>query len=51
MVHVVCGERKGQAVHSCSRCLWDTASDGFASETFLNDSLFCSAQVFALYFE
>ena len=51
VVHVVCGERRGQAVHSASCCLWDTAADGFASKTFQTDSLFCSAQVFALYFE
>lgn len=51
VVHVLCGELKGQALHSSSRCLWDTGSDGWASETFLNETLFCSAQVFALYFE
>ncbi|PRW57837.1 tctex1 domain-containing 2 [Chlorella sorokiniana] len=51
VVHVLCGERKGQALHSSSRCLWDTASDGWASETFLNETLFCTAQVFALCFE
>lgn len=47
----MCGDLKDQALHSSSRCLWDTSCDGWASETFLNESLFCSAQVFALYFE
>lgn len=50
-VHVLCGEKKQQAFSSCSRCLWDTATDGFASGTFQSETLFCSAQVFALYFE
>lgn len=51
MVYVTLGELKGQTFSSCSRCLWDTATDGFASESFKNESLFCTAQVFALYFE
>lgn len=51
VVHVSLGELKGQTFSSCSRCLWDTATDGFASESFKNESLFATAQVFALYFE
>jgi hypothetical protein len=51
VVHVTIGERKCQTYSCCSRCLWDTATDGFASESFQNETLFCSAQVFALYFE
>ncbi|KAL4430594.1 hypothetical protein ABPG77_005834 [Micractinium sp. CCAP 211/92] len=51
VVYVCLGELKGQTFSSCSRCLWDTATDGFASETFRNESLFATAQVFALYFE
>ena len=51
VVHVTTGELKQQAFSCTSRCLWDTASDGLASETYLNETLFCSAQVYALYFE
>lgn len=51
VVYVCLGELKGQTFSSCSLCLWDTATDGFASETFRNESLFATAQVFALYFE
>lgn len=51
VVHVTVGERRWQTFSSCSRCLWDTATDGFASQSYQNESLFCSAQVFALYFE
>ena len=45
------GELKQQAFSCTSRCLWDTATDGFASESYQNETLFCSAQVYALYFE
>ncbi|GAB4823417.1 hypothetical protein N2152v2_010463 [Parachlorella kessleri] len=45
------GEKKGQAVNIVSRCLWDTNTDGFASETFETETLFCNCQVYALYFE
>ena len=51
MVHVTLGELKGQAFTQSSRCLWDTATDGWASESFKNESLFCTAQAFFLYFE
>ena len=51
VVHVTTGELKQQAFSCTSRCLWDTATDGFASESYQNDTLFCSAQVYALYFE
>lgn len=51
VVHVTIGERRWQTFSSCSRCLWDTATDGYASESFQNETLFCSAQVYALYFE
>jgi len=51
VVYVTLGELKGQTFNSCSRCLWDTATDGFASESYKNESLFCTAQVFGLYFE
>ena len=51
VVHVAIGERQGQAFTSSSRCLWDTTTDGYASETLQGETLFCTAQVFALYFE
>lgn len=51
VVHVTIGERRRQALSSCSRCQWDTAADGFASESLQTETLFCTAQVYALYFE
>lgn len=50
LVHVACGEKKQQAFHASSRCLW-ADTDGCASETFQSEGLFCTAQVFGLYFE
>ena len=39
------GERKGQAARVVSKCLWDTNCDGYASECFENETLFCACQV------
>ena len=51
VIQVTLGQKKGQAMRIVSRCLWDTATDSFASEYFENESLYCVCQVFGLYFE
>ena len=51
VVQVTLGQKAGQAARLSSRCLWDTATDGFASESYENESLYCVCQVFALYYE
>lgn len=51
VVQVTVGEKNGQGIRMASRCLWDTATDNFASEFYENASLFCVAMVFALYYE
>jgi tctex1 domain-containing protein 2 len=33
-----------------SRCLWDSDTDNYASDVYMNDSLFCCAAVFGLYY-
>ncbi|XP_054996069.1 dynein light chain Tctex-type 4 isoform X2 [Sorex araneus] len=48
---VVLGPRAGQGVHVVSRALWDAASDGLASASFTNTSLFAVATVHGLYCE
>ncbi|XP_025276119.2 tctex1 domain-containing protein 4 isoform X1 [Canis lupus familiaris] len=48
---VVLGPRAGQGVHVASRALWDAESDGLASATFTNASLFAVAMVHGLYCE
>uniref|UniRef100_A0A8C8YIW6 Dynein light chain Tctex-type 4 n=1 Tax=Prolemur simus TaxID=1328070 RepID=A0A8C8YIW6_PROSS len=48
---VVLGPRVGQGVHVVSRSLWDAATDGLASATYTNASLFAVATVHGLYYE
>ena len=49
VVQVVIGEQRGEGVNMGARCLWDTNSDDFAQETFVNESLFCVAAAFGCY--
>ena len=44
VVQVELGEKKGQAINMVSRCLWDTNTDGFASESYESETLFCNCQ-------
>ena len=48
---VIIGEKKGQGVHVTSRCAWDERSDSFATYSFQNDKIFCTATVFGVYNE
>ncbi|CCI42768.1 unnamed protein product [Albugo candida] len=49
IVQVVLGEQRGEGVRMGCRCLWDAGIDCYASETFVNDSLFCVAVAYAVY--
>lgn len=51
VVQVTVGEKTGQALRLASRCLWDTATDNFASDFYENPSVFCVGMVFGLYYE
>jgi len=51
VVQVSIGQKSGQSVRVASRCLWDGSNDNFASYTFENATIFCVANVFALYLE
>lgn len=51
VVQVTVGEKTGQGIRMASRCLWDTATDNFASDFYENASIFCVAMVFGLYYE
>ncbi|XP_003801269.1 tctex1 domain-containing protein 4 [Otolemur garnettii] len=48
---VVLGPRAGQGVHVVSRALWDAGTDGLASASYTNASLFAVAMVHGLYWE
>ncbi|XP_013772186.1 tctex1 domain-containing protein 2-like isoform X1 [Limulus polyphemus] len=50
VVQVVIGEQRGEGVKIGSRCLWDSDTDNYASDIFMNDSLFCVATAFATYY-
>ena len=48
---VTLGQMKDQGVRVASRCLWDTATDNYASVEYSNQHLWCSAMVFGVYTE
>ena len=50
LVQVVIGEQKGEGVKMGCRCFWDADTDNYAQDTFMNDSLFCVAAVFGLFY-
>jgi len=49
IVTVVIGERREQGVRVGSRCFWDVGTDNQATETYLNDNIFCTATSYAVY--
>ena len=44
------GEKTGR-YQAGVRCLWDTATDNFASDFYENASVYCVGMVFGLYYE
>ena len=50
VVEVVIGEQRGEGVRMGTRCLWDSDTDSYASDVFMNDSLFCCAAAFGIYY-
>jgi len=49
MTQVVVGEQRGEGVRMGCRTFWDTDTDSYASETFVNDHIFCVATAYAVY--
>lgn len=49
VVQVSIGQRKNQGVCITSRCLWNTATDNFASAEFKNEYIWSNALIFGLY--
>ena len=49
LVQVTIGQKKDQGVKITSRCLWDTATDNYATVSFQNQHIWASAIVFGLY--
>ncbi|XP_076162413.1 dynein light chain Tctex-type protein 2B isoform X2 [Ptiloglossa arizonensis] len=50
IVNVVLGEQHGAGVKMGTRCIWDAEADTYAYDSFLNDTIFCVATVYAVYF-
>ncbi|KAL7470205.1 hypothetical protein ACHAXS_010438 [Conticribra weissflogii] len=49
IVQVTIGQMKNQGVSISSRCLWDTATDNYASAKFQNQYIWASAVVLGIY--
>ncbi|VDI38573.1 dynein light chain Tctex-type protein 2B-like [Mytilus galloprovincialis] len=50
VVQVVIGEQKGEGVKMGCRCFWDSDTDNYAQDIFMNDSLFCVAAAFGCFY-
>ncbi|XP_010894276.2 tctex1 domain-containing protein 2 [Esox lucius] len=50
VVQVVIGEQRGEGVRMAARCFWDADTDNYAQDIFMNDSLFCVAAAFGIYY-
>ncbi|XP_076686474.1 dynein light chain Tctex-type protein 2B [Andrena cerasifolii] len=50
LVNVVLGEQHGAGVKMGTRCIWDAEADTYAYDSFVNDTIFCVATVYAVYF-
>lgn len=48
MVQVVIGEQRGEGIRMGCRTFW-ASTDTYASDTFVNDSLFCCCVAYAVY--
>ncbi|KAJ1447146.1 Tctex-1 [Pelagophyceae sp. CCMP2097] len=49
MVQCVIGEQRGEGARMGCRTFWDRDTDTCASETFINDSIFCVVVAYAVY--
>eukprot|EP01112_Ceratiomyxa_fruticulosa_P022957 TRINITY_DN8580_c0_g1_i1.p1 TRINITY_DN8580_c0_g1~~TRINITY_DN8580_c0_g1_i1.p1 ORF type:complete len:130 (-),score=15.67 TRINITY_DN8580_c0_g1_i1:29-418(-) len=49
IVQVVIGEQRGEGVKMAARCFWDADTDNYATETFINESLFCVAAAYGVF--
>ncbi|XP_012251621.1 dynein light chain Tctex-type protein 2B-like [Athalia rosae] len=50
IVNVVLGEHRGAGVKIGTRCIWDAEADSYAYDNFLNETIFCVATVYAVYY-
>eukprot|EP00842_Homolaphlyctis_polyrhiza_P000683 jgi/Hompol1/1615/HPOL_002727-RA len=50
IVHVSMGEMRGEGIRIGARCFWDADTDNIAQDAFMNDSLFCVAVAYGVYY-
>ncbi|XP_028587726.1 dynein light chain Tctex-type protein 2B [Podarcis muralis] len=50
VVQVVIGEQRGEGVNMAARCFWDSDTDNYAQDIFMNDTLFCVVVAFGCFF-
>ncbi|XP_041350744.1 dynein light chain Tctex-type protein 2B-like isoform X1 [Gigantopelta aegis] len=50
IVQVVIGEQRGEGVKMACRCFWDSDTDNYAQDIFMNDTLFCVAAAFGVFY-
>eukprot|EP00126_Sphaerothecum_destruens_P008042 Sdes_comp20069_c0_seq1m12968 len=50
LVQVTLGEKRGEGVKMCAKCFWDSDTDNHVQATFMNESIFCVAAVFGVYY-
>jgi hypothetical protein len=50
IVQCVIGEQKGAGVNMTGRCFWDSDTDNFAESIYMNESLFCVAAAYGVYY-
>lgn len=50
VVQVVIGEQRGEGVKVACRCLWDSDTDNYAQDIFMNDTLFCVVAAFGVFY-
>lgn len=50
VVQCVIGEQKGAGVNMAGRCFWDSDTDNFAESIYMNESLFCVAAAYGIYY-
>lgn len=50
VVQVIIGEQRGEGVKVACRCLWDSDTDNYAQDIFMNDTLFCVVAAFGVFY-
>ena len=50
VVNCVIGEQKGAGINMSGRCMWDSDTDNFAESIYMNESLFCVAAAYGVYY-